>query len=97
MRGSAKDKNGQKINDTHLPMCKGVYYEKYETYDNYNNEFPGYQQTCITYTVEYSFGQVGYSMVCFVSYYSKGVLNEDFYVYSHTFLSGCMVAAYLKF
>ena len=68
IRGSAKGKNGQNISDTHLPIPSGVNYESYNNYDNYNNRWPGIRQTCITYTVKYSFGQIGYSIVCFVSY-----------------------------
>ncbi len=68
IRGSARDKNNQKINDIYFPVPTGVNYQEYETYDNYNNDGPGIQLTCITYTVEYSFGQVGYSVMCFKSY-----------------------------
>lgn len=68
IRGSAKDKNGKAISDAYLPVPNDVNYEEYNSYDNYNNEWSGVQQTCITYTIDYSFGQVGYGMVCFVSY-----------------------------
>ncbi len=68
IRGSARDKNNQKINDSYFPVPSGVNYREHETYDNYNNDGPGIQLTCITYTVEYSFGQVGYSVMCFKSY-----------------------------
>jgi len=68
IRDSAKDKNNKKISDMFYPVPNGVNYNEYETYDNYNNDSPGIQQTCITYTIGYSFGQVGYGRVCFVSY-----------------------------